>query len=346
MNTSSIKKNSNDVIMSATRGQSAWVFGNISSSCNYLSSYACKGLENSSETKRGEFYRGPFKNSTDNIEWLVGISDGVGNFHFCQTNKGVWKFKFKIAQSNCNLRLLYHIKSLLGVGSVSVPNSKDNTAEFRILNIQHIIQYILPIFDRYPLLTSKHFNYILFREAILIFADPLKSKEQKDKLITDIKIKSESSMNYISPAWGIIGNTVNSVKDAMKVMSIYWLTGFTEVAGSFYLVKKDPQLLLHIFELTIKHEVIVLEAISMILQLNFIYNKTNNTGVVTGYKEIQYIVDFFHNKLKGMKSLEYRIWARSFTKKKKDFKYLTNIKNLMGNIRSIRQDKTFKQKIF
>ena len=35
---------------------------------------------------------------------------------------------------------------MLCLGSVSVPNSKDNTAEFRIRNIQHIIQYILPIF--------------------------------------------------------------------------------------------------------------------------------------------------------------------------------------------------------
>lgn len=45
---------------------------------------------------------------------------------------------------------------------MSVPNSKDNTAEFRIRNIQHIIQYILPIFDKYPLLTSKHFHYSLY----------------------------------------------------------------------------------------------------------------------------------------------------------------------------------------
>lgn len=91
---------------------------------------------------------------------------------------------------------------MLCVGSVSILKSKDNTAEFRIRNIHHIIQYILPIFDKYPLLTSKHFNYNLFREAILIMADPLISNEQRDKLITDIKIKSESGIptDYISPA--------------------------------------------------------------------------------------------------------------------------------------------------
>jgi len=45
---------------------------------------------------------------------------------------------------------------MLGVGSVSVTNAKDNTAHYRVRNIQHIIQYILPIFDAYPLLTSKY----------------------------------------------------------------------------------------------------------------------------------------------------------------------------------------------
>lgn len=36
--------------------------------------------------------------------------------------------------------------------------------------------------------------------------------------------------------------------------------------------------------------------------------------------------------MKGMKALEYRIWARSFTKNK-GFLYMTKIKNLMRNIR-------------
>ena len=36
-----------------------------------------------------------------------------------------------------------------------------------------------------------------------------------------------------------------------------------------------------------------------------------------------------------MKSLEYRIWARSFSKKNKNFESMLKIKNLMRNIRSI-----------
>ena len=149
--------------------------------------------KNSSETTRSAFYKGSLKNSTEIIEWLVGITDGAGTFHFRKTNTGVWSFTFKIRQSNSNLRLLYYIKSILRVGSVSVLN-----AEFNIQNIQHIIQYILPIFDKYPLLTRKHFNYNLFREAILIKVNPLISNELKDKLITNLK--AECPTDYISPA--------------------------------------------------------------------------------------------------------------------------------------------------
>ena len=348
----------NDVRMSSTCGQSAWVLKFLT--CRTLPfchlsvmrarvvtnfpALTSKELKTPSETKRSAFYSGAVKNSTEFNEWLVGVTDGDGTFHFRKTNKGVWSFTFKIGQSNYNLRLLYYIKSMLCVGSVSVPNSKDNTAEFRIRNIQHIIQYVLPIFDMHPLLTSKHFHYNLFREAILIMANPLISKEQKDKLITEIKSKSESGIptNYTSPAWQMIDNTVNSIQDAMKVMSKSWLIGFTEAEGSFYIVKKSPQRLVHAFEITQKLDIIVLEAIAKILQLKVTTKKTYNTVVATGSKDIQFIVKYYHKTMKGMKALEYRIWARSFTKENKDFEYLTKIQNLMRNIRSIRLDKNFK----
>nr|YP_010835438.1 hypothetical protein QLP32_mgp05 [Perenniporia fraxinea]WFS78671.1 hypothetical protein [Perenniporia fraxinea] len=352
----------NDVRMSSTCGQSAWVFimmliptglrlkSLLLNPQSPLSNMGGSGsfgkLENPSETKRSAFYSGAIKNSTEFYEWLVGVTDGEGTFHFRKTNKEVWSFTFKIGQSHYNLRLLYYIKSKLAVGSVSVPDSKDNTAEFRIRNYQHIIQHILPIFDKYPLLTSKHFHYNLFKEAILIMANPSLSKEQKDILITEIKVKSELGIpiDYISPAWLIIDNTVKSTQDAMKVMSKSWLIGFTETEGSFYIVKKGAQRLVHAFEITHKLDVIVLEAIATILQLKVIKKKTYFTVVATGSNDIKFIVKYYFKTMKGMKALEYRIWARSFSKDKKDFEYMTKIQNLMRNIRSIRLDKNFKLK--
>jgi LAGLIDADG endonuclease len=180
----------NKVKKSLTWGQSAWITKN--------------SISNPSETTRSASQKSQsyaFKDNTKKsfYQWLVGVTDGDGTFHFSKTKKGIWSFTFKIGQSNYNLRLLYYIKSMLGIGSVSNPNSKDNTAEFRIRNIQHIILFILPIFETYPLLTSKYFYYKLFRESILIMNDSTLSKEEKDKQISHLKSQTMPD-NYISPA--------------------------------------------------------------------------------------------------------------------------------------------------
>lgn len=75
---------------------------------------------------------------------------------------------------------------MLGVGQVSISG---NMAEYRIRDLQSILQHIIPIFDKYPLLTSKYFNYDLFKQAALIFSNPLLSKEKKDELLTELKSK-------------------------------------------------------------------------------------------------------------------------------------------------------------
>ena len=295
-------------------------------------------LNNPSETKRSAFYNGNLKNSTEFYEWLVGITDGDGTFYFNKNNKGVWGFTFKIGQSNYNLRLLYYIKSVLKVGSISVHNSKDNIAEFIIRDIQHIIQYILPIFDNYPLLTSKHFHYYLFKKAILIMANPSYSKEIKDELISEIKSKSLNGIptDYVSPT--LTSNTLLNTQYTKKVISKYWLIGFTESKGSFYIVNKGLQQLEHAFEIRLfeKVDIIVLEAIAMIFQVKVNKKKTYNTVLVSTNKDIQFIVKYYHKTMKGMKALEYRIWARSFNKQCKNYEYLMKIQNLMLNIRSIR----------
>lgn len=366
---------SNDVKMSSTWGQSAWilykiilpsgitftnlVIGVLSYTMYKICMYpitlffivynSVSFNKNPSETQRNAFSSGrvikylryfisAVKNSTNFKEWLVGITDGDGTFYFAKTKKGIWTFSFQIGQSNYNLRLLYYIKSMLGVGSVSATNAKDNTAHYRVRNIQHIIQYILPIFDTYPLLTSKYFNYDLFKKAILIMNDPSLSNQEKDEKISYLKSQSLPD-NYISPAWNNVNNEVTSILDAMSIMTKSWLIGFTEAEGSFYIVKKGPLRLVHAFEITQKLDKIVLEAIAFILGLKVTTKKTYMTVVTTNSKSIENIISYYFKTMKGMKALEYRIWARSFNKKASGgFEYMIKIKNLMRNIRSIRLD--------
>lgn len=332
----------NTVKKSITWGQSAWAIvklGILIFMMHILSF-------SSSETTRGAFYStGSYQKNTKEFfeEWLVGVTDGDGTFHFSKNKNNKWGLYFKIAQSTYNLRLLYYIKKMLGVGQVSVSG---DMAEFRIRDLNSILLHIIPLFDKYPLLTSKYYNYDLFKQAAMILKNSSFSNEKKDDLLTELKSKLISK-DYFSPAWSVINCIVTSKTAAMTVMSKPWLVGFTEAEGSFYLVTKEKGRLVHGFEITQKLDKIVLTSIGFILGMNVITKKTHFSVVSTNSQVIKDIILYFNSTMKGMKSLEYRIWARSFTKGQKNvgperFEYLTKIRDQMRQIRSIRLNKNFK----
>lgn len=107
---------------------------------------------------------------------------------------------------------------MLKVGSVSVPNSKDNGAEYRIRDRKMIISTILPIFDKYTLLTSKQFNYKVFREAILVYDNEALSFEEKDKKLSSLKSLS-LPLDYKSSAWPVDNQFIINPNEACRIMS-------------------------------------------------------------------------------------------------------------------------------
>ncbi len=232
---------------------------------------------------------------------------------------------------------------MLGVGQVSVSSNGD--AEFRIRDTKKIVQHIIPIFDKYPLLTSKYYNYDLFKQVAIIKTNSSLSTAQKHLLISELKNKVLGRPdNYISPVWSKVNNNITCLTEAQTVMSKSWLVGFSEAECSFYLVTKSIGRIAHAFEITQKLDKIVLDAISYLLDLTVVKKKTYYTVGTTNAKHVANIILYFHNTMKGMKALEFRIWSRSFNKIKSGparFDYLTKVRNQMRNIRSIRLDKNF-----
>jgi virulence-associated protein VapD len=157
--------------------------------------------------------------------------------------------------------------------------------------------------------------------------------------------QTERPVEFMSSAWAIVNNKITSISDAKAVMTKSWLVGFTEAEGSFYLYTKDANRIAHAFEITQKLDKIVLEAAALLLGIKVLTKKTYYTVYADSLRDIPNIITYFHNTMKGMKSLEYRIWARSFSKMKKGierFIYLTRVRDMMKNIRSIRLDPAFK----
>ncbi len=279
-------------------------------------------------------------------EWLVGLVDGNGTFNiYFDRNKNKSIFTFKIALSKYNAQMLYYIKTKLGIGSVIItsPNSKDsNIITFRIKDSKHIRDIILPIFDKYPLLTIKRHKYLIFKRCLLISLNSSLTQEEKDRQIRLI-YKDKESKDYISDAWK--GLTIENLKNdnilVKHIMSKAWLAGFIETKGNFTYVKKDSTRVIHSFSITHKDE-IVLYGIKTLLKINtnVLWNKKGFYSLnTTNSRNVEYIIDFFiyndyFSLFKGVKSFEFTIWRRSYNKYKGDFKKLEQINIWINTIRN------------
>lgn len=260
-------------------------------------------------------------------QWLVGFTDGDGYFSINKQNNK-WSLTFKLSQSTYNIKILYFIKNQLGVGQIKI-EKENNMANFRIRNLIILESVIFPIFDKYFLLTSKYFNYIKFKESYFVLSNNSLTSFEKNIIITKI-VNSKLPVNYISPAWLLINNNVTNFESATSVINKPWLIGFTEAEGSFYLVKKSENKLVHAFEITQKLDKIILIAIKYILGISTNVRVTKLgtfTIVTTNSRAIENIIKYFNNSMKGIKSLEYRIWSRSYFKYKGNFEALNNIRN-------------------
>ena len=71
-----------------------------------------------------------------------------------------------------------------------------------------------------------------------------------------------------------------------------------------------------VLKLLKKLDRIVLEGIGFILNIKVLIDKKSYFTVgTTNQKNIQTIIEYYEKTIKGIKSLEYKIWARSFYKK-------------------------------
>ncbi len=105
-----------------------------------------------------------------NPYWLSGFVDGEGTFYVGINKNDTMKInfqvlpEFRIVQHEKDIKLLYALKKFFGAGVVRV--NHDTRYELRIRSIEHINKYVIPHFDKYPLLTQKKFDFFKFKEII------------------------------------------------------------------------------------------------------------------------------------------------------------------------------------
>jgi len=156
-------------------------------------------------------------------EWLSGITDGEGSFYILRRNdRGLFEFRFLICLHIDDIHMLHVIHRILGIGKV---HTSGKTARFSVTTLKDI-EKILNIFTKYPLNSSKILNFLDFKKAYELYTSS-SSKEDVAQYINDLKNGMNTKrIHFEMPI------------DFKPRITSYWLLGFVEGEGSFF-VKKD-----------------------------------------------------------------------------------------------------------
>lgn len=153
------------------------------------------------------------------------------------------------------------------------------------------LKKLIKIFDEYNLLTNKYNSYLYFKKILEIYSIETISKDEKLEKINQLE--------------------KSSIKSSLINFNKFWLIGFTEAEGSFNITLKDKNRLCHSFDITQKLEGELLELIGLELLKN--------------------IKEYYLNIMKGKKSLEYKIWVKSFAYKN-NYEKLLKTRNLLNKM--------------
>lgn len=176
--------------------------------------------------------------------WVTGFSDGESSFSVSVTHNKAYKTgyvfipSFAIELKDKDLDLLYKIQGFFqGVGKVYKIENKGH-AVYAVTKISDLNNIIIPHFIKYPLLTIKRINFLLFKEII----DLMYKKSHLTLGGAQSVINIRASMNkgatrnflenfpYTVPV-GLPYINPLSVKD----ISVDWLIGFTDAEGCFFI---------------------------------------------------------------------------------------------------------------
>lgn len=171
------------------------------------------------------------------LQWFVGFVDGEGNFLISPSSPRGERahiiFRFRIRLHIDDKPTLDCIKAVLGVGVVKI--EKDSCI-YIVSSISDLIDIIIPIFNKYPLLSTKTFYFNDFYRAILIKLNHLGTSLSKSSYDEIVRIKN--GMNSQRTTYNDL--LLTSLAYNNNYLNAYWLLGFIEGEGTFGIKSNVP----------------------------------------------------------------------------------------------------------
>jgi len=182
-----------------------------------------------------------------NPHYVTGFTDGEGCFYVSVSPNPRYKTGYRVKAAFHmgihirDLALLEQIQSFFGVGAISKLGAE--TVQFRVYGSENL-KVIINHFDKYPLLTNKQSDYLLFKQVVIDMEQEKHLTVEGLNKIMSIKAvmnnqKISDSLNIAFP--NIEPILIPKIKDR-QIKSLHWLAGFTDAEGCFFIaLKKSPE---------------------------------------------------------------------------------------------------------
>ena len=226
----------------------------------------------------------------------MGFTDGEGTFCLVK-HRDLFLHRFEIEINSRDLQLLHYLKTLIGCGRIY---KREVISNFSVARMNQLLEYVVPIFNKYPFLTRKKFQFDIWSSTLQV------RKNNEPMLVLPEYLKD-------------VAHDALSIDEILNLEYFdNWLMGFIEAEGCFSISKENGgNRIRPIFYIDQKYDAHILGAISKRLHLRDVQIRHTRHNMYAlsakSKRELQSVINFIaHSKVKflGYKGLQFKLWIK------------------------------------
>ena len=251
--------------------------------------------------------------------FITGFTDGEGCFSCSVLKSSSYKIGWEV---QLNFQIKLHVKdyplllkiqhSLGGIGTV---NSNQSICVFRVRKFQQLLE-LVKFFDKYPLISKKRADYLLFKQIVSIME--LKEHLTLQGLQKIINIKATLNFGLSKELQLMFPETIPVPRlliETRKIPHPQWIAGFASAESNFSISLDKGVFKSLLFKIT-QHKIdeVLLNAIKEYFNCGYCYLRKKENIIdfkTTKFSEVnEIIIPFFINyPILGVKSLDFNDWC-------------------------------------
>lgn len=178
--------------------------------------------------------------------WITGFTDAEGCFTIIISKRpsGDWRVKasFEINLHTKDIKVLYGIQQFFGVGSVTSREER-STCVYRVTSIVDLMNVIIPHFNKFPLLTNKNADFMLWSKVVKMMSQGLhNTKAGFATILTYYAAINKGLSPVVAKAFPDVIPIAKIFSSLPLNLNPFWVSGFVAGDGGFSIgIRKTGQ---------------------------------------------------------------------------------------------------------